>query len=639
MLDYNVNFLLAAIVLMALILWQYFCTSRPKDLNTRVFLVLAIIATLDVTFELLSTFFIVLQQDGGGFAVMFTTTIFYVFQALLPFSLICYIQSLRENRRNLIKGFVLQSLPTLFLIGVIVTNPITKLLFHFEPVKGYVRGPLYMLMYASAMVHIIVAFLMMLVWRKSLGKQRITSISEILLFTGAGVLIQVFNPHLLMTSFSVSLGILVLFVTINNPYIDTDSLTGLHDKPYLIRKFDELIACETPFHVTVVSLYQMDRVNKVLGLQNGDALLHSVANKLQEMCGTLVYRVSGTRFLVLSLSAADHEQAVQKLHDTFVVNDTSFSAAPSSTSTPLVICDILNANALNNSGTILEYGEYLESIAPRNGSSVLVQSSEETLKQFQYNKEVERFLMTAIEKDLFQIYFQPVYSLKQERYITLEALSRLKHPTLGWIRPDVFIQLAEKRQVIDRISELQFHRICKFVKENEQTLMKRINNIKVNLSPLDLIRTDCGRNFLAIMDEYELSHSYFQFEITETVATEYSVRLLKAIETFKNAGIDLCLDDFGSGYANLNTVMQLPFSVVKLDRSLLTNICTDERTASFYHSIVSALVTMGYKLVSEGVETEDELNLLRGWGLDMIQGFYFSKPLPPDELLLLLNGK
>lgn len=637
--NYNIDFLLASIVLMAVVLWQFFDTKRPKDLNTRVFLILAVLATLDIVFELLSTIYMVLEHDTGGIGVMLTTTIFYLFQALLPFSLLCYIESLREDKIFSPRLVLLQGLPTLFLIAVILTNPFTGLLFSFDTVNGYTTGPWYMLMYECALLHILVAFVLLLLWRNSLGTQKITSLTEILLFTSAGVVIQSLNNQLLMTSFGLSLGILVLFITINNPYIDTDSLTGLHDKPYIIRKFNELIEHGHPFHVTIISLYQMDRVNKIVGLQNGDSLLYNTAVKLQELCGATVYRISGTRFLILTRSKPEHDATLEKLKNTFISDRTSVSLTPSATSTPFLFCDILDAHLLADSGSILEYGEYLESIALRNGTTELIESGEKELEQFQYSKEVERFLVTAIEKDLFQVYFQPVYSLKCGHYVTLEALSRLKHPTLGWIRPDIFIQLAEKRQIIDQISELQFRRICRFIKENESVLMTKISNVKVNLSPIDLIRKDCGRNFLQIMDEYNLPHRYFQFEITETVATEYSMRLLDTIETFHNAGIDLCLDDFGSGYANLNTVMQLPFSVVKLDRSLLNHICTDEHTASFYRSIVSALLTMGYNLVSEGVETKEELELLQGWGLDMIQGFYFSKPVPPDELLNLLEAQ
>lgn len=261
----------------------------------------------------------------------------------------------------------------------------------------------------------------------------------------------------------------------------------------------------------------------------------------------------------------------------------------------------------------------------------------ESVLCFRYNKQVEQFLHRAIAEDLFEVYYQPVYSLHRQRYVTLEALSRLRHPELGWISPDIFIRLAEKNHLITQITELQLRRVCRFLCENP-ALRASIANVKINLSPLDLIQSESGSHLVRILGEYGLPCSCFQFEITETVATEYSASLTRVAESLQAAGIGLCLDDFGSGYANLNTVMQLPFSVIKLDRSLLFHICTDKNAALFYQSIVSAFCRLGYRIVAEGVETQEEMELLRSWNVDMIQGYYFSRPLPPDDLLRLLTG-
>lgn len=258
------------------------------------------------------------------------------------------------------------------------------------------------------------------------------------------------------------------------------------------------------------------------------------------------------------------------------------------------------------------------------------------MDSFHYNKQVEQFLHRAIAEDLFEVYYQPVYSLHQQRFVTLEALSRLRHPELGWISPDIFIRLAEKNHLITQITELQLRRVCRFLCENP-ALRASIANVKINLSPLDLIQSESGSHLVRILGEYGLPCSCFQFEITETVATEYSASLTRVAESLQAAGIGLCLDDFGSGYANLNTVMQLPFSVIKLDRSLLFHICTDKNAALFYQSIVAAFCRLGYRIVAEGVETQEEMELLRSWNVDMIQGYYFSRPLPPDDLLRLLT--
>ena len=234
--------------------------------------------------------------------------------------------------------------------------------------------------------------------------------------------------------------------------------------------------------------------------------------------------------------------------------------APSETSvsSPVIISGIFHAERFEDGGSILDYAQYLESLAPNTGFYETVRDTDRAMERFLYLKKVEQFLHTAIANDLFEVYYHPVYSLKEKRYITLEALSRLYHPELGWIPPDIFIQ-------------------------EYPLLTDRLCNIKMNLSPLDLIQPNSSSRLIRLMDEYGVRHSFIQFEITETVATEYNSALNKA------------------GYANLNTVMQLPFSAIKLDRSLLNKICEDPRSANFYHSIVSSFRNMGFHVISDSI--------------------------------------
>ena len=389
------------------------------------------------------------------------------------------------------------------------------------------------------------------------------------------------------------------------------------------------------FHVITVNLYQINHINKVTGVDGGDRLLLSVAGQLHRLCGDKVFRISGKRFLIFTFSQEQFELYLDELENLFHPD-----TAPSETSvsSPVIISGIFHAERFEDGGSILDYAQYLESLAPNTGFYETVRDTDKTMERFLYLKKVEQFLHTAITNDLFEVYYQPVYSLKEKRYITLEALSRLYHPELGWIPPDLFIQIAEKNNLVDKITILQFRRICRFIQEHP-LLTDRLCNIKMNLSPLDLIQRNSSSRLIRLMDEYGVKHSFIQFEITETVATEYNGALNKAVDDFTDSGIGLCLDDFGSGYANLNTVMQLPFSAIKLDRSLLSKICEDPRSANFYHSIVSSFQNMGFHVISEGVETEAEVKLLSDYGVDMIQGFYFSKPLPPEKLLDLLEKK
>lgn len=345
-----------------------------------------------------------------------------------------------------------------------------------------------------------------------------------------------------------------------------------------------------------------------------------------------VFRISGKRFFLAMQTLDDYEQTRGRILKFFQSN---FQVNGSSIPFPAVICGIIHGEKLPEN-TFIAYVDYMTSLVKETKETVLIQSDEKTINGFVYEQEIEIFLNEAIEKDLFDVYYQPVYSLKQNRYVTLEALSRLWHPTLGYVPPDVFVTLAERAGHILKIGLLQFRRVCSFIKENEQ-IMEQIQNIKFNLSPVEILEYGHIQALTDIIREFDLPFSYFQFEVTETVATEYSARLYEVLDLLLDTGISLCLDDFGSGYANLNTVLKLPFSCIKMDRSLLRGLNDDPQAAFLYRSLISVLHEMNYRIVSEGVETKEEVEKLREWGVDMIQGYYFSRPVNSQEIVRLFS--
>ena len=626
--NYNTNFLVAAMIILLLTCFHFFSKHRPTDLNNQFFIFLMAIASLDVAFEMMSTFFIINSEKA-----IISTTIFYLFQAILPYVLIWYIGTLRSDKILSFKNMIISGIPTIILIGIILTNPYTKLLFYFDESNTYLHGPLYMLMYYSAGFHVFVGIILVILWRKILGLRRILVLIELSIIVTFGISFQYFNSEVLTTGFGLSLAVLALFIAINNPYVNTDSLTGLYDKTYLEKKIYSLMNKNLPFHVITLNIYNLSHINSVFGGDSGDALLRDIADKLQNVCGVKVFRISGRHFLIIAESLKEYETDLNALKEIFS------SATPvqsSNVQIPAIASGILEANKLKTQSNIIEYSEYLESLSTKPANTIdIIEGNDTTLDRFYYTQKVEKYLLHAIDKDLFEVFYQPVYSLKEDKYISLEALSRLRHPELGWISPDLFIQLAEKNKAIEKITDLQFHKVCKFIKDNPE-LMTHLKTVKMNLSPIDLMRNDCSEHFISIIDEYQIPHSFIQFEITETVATEYNTSLTNAINGFQKEGIGLCLDDFGSGYANFNTVTQIPFSIIKLDRSLLFNVKNDSKAAAFYQSIVSVFHSMGYSIVSEGVETQEENDLLNSWGVDMIQGYFYSKPLSKDKLLKLI---
>ena len=496
---FNSDFLWCALLLLSLILLHI---SRRKakvvNLNNRIFRDIVVLGLLDVVFDLVSNGFIARCADSFCIGAELTTNVFFLFQALLPFSLLCYIRVLIENRRLSARELLVMAVPTLSLAFIILTNPFTDALFYFDA-RGYQHGPLYYAMYVSAALHLLTALILTVVYRRSLGKDRTLALLETFFLAVGGVVFQALHPQILTTGFGMSLSILAMFTTINNPQANTDSLTGLYDKQFLLRRVDEMLAQEKPFHVLTVYLYSLVSVNRTYGIQGGDAMLQHIAKQLQSVCGTPVFRLTGKRFLILAESLKEYDEDLSGVRALFEGRGTD---APGVSS--VILCGVPHAERLGSGGDVMAYIEYLDGLPAPNGSTCVVQANANTLRSFLYNRQVEQFLS-------------------------------------------------------------------------------------------------------------------------------------RAVDAFSQADIGLCLDDFGSGFANLNTVTHLPFSAIKLDRSLLYHIRTDARAALFYQSIVSTFQRMGYAVIAEGVETEEEVALLKTWNVDLIQGYYFSRPLPEPMLLDLLK--
>lgn len=634
--NYNIDFLLAALIFL-LVIWFHFMKQKliTDNSNTRLFQIFIILGLGDIIFDLLSTLLIILEDPMYAGLLYCALILLYVFQMLVPCVLYLYTLLLCgwdfSDRKKW--GWFLCMIPTLLLFAAALSNYYTGILFSVTMDGVYVKGTFYLAMYFHALFYAVVIAVHSIVHYAKLGKRQFGIIMETLGIMVVCVLVQCLYPEILMTGFAIALCITVLLLSFHNPYVYTDNATGLMDIKCFQEWVEEQCRRRRDFHVVAIELHQLKRLNTIYGADWNTQLLYLVAQKLQEIAGTpYVYRISGKRFMLAYYSFEDYEAVQMKLKRFF---DRPIEVAGEQVLLPVVIAGVPYGNEKGR-GTLIAYAEYLMELVPNSQESVVVRGNEETKRGFFHRKTIEEYLPQAISQDLFQMYYQPVYSIREQRFVALEALSRLQHPRLGPVSPEIFIRVAEENGQINQIGLLQFRRVCRFVKEHPE-LTKKLKNIKYNLSPAQLLKRGYGAQLVQILKEYDLDPAFFQFEITETVATKYKEELCEAILEFEKNGIGLCMDDFGSGYANLNAVLRVPFECIKIDRSMLNGILDDELAGRFYRDIVTILREQGYTVIAEGVEEKAEVKLLTEWGVDMIQGFYFSKPLSEQDLLQVLQ--
>ena len=624
-------FQMTALILIALIAIHYFSHKRLENAENRIFVSLLMVGGLYVLMDILSEGFTEKGCGPGRKTAVFMITVYYLCAVILPYVFFCYVRIItgiqKEKYKWLKTGWFI--FPAGMSLAVIL-NVRIKWLFWFDTNGEMTRNSLYNIIYIYLLFFGGVISYFTARYGKTAADEVRRTIWRFLCIETCCLVVQVIIQKIPLTSFGVSAGLWLIYLTLNNPGDYTDSMTGLFDKQYFDKWIGEKIYRKDSFHLLAVDACNMKQINRIYGTSAGDQLLIQLAKGIQEITGSLqVFRVTGNSFLAVLDSLSDYEKARDEIRE-FLKKP--FHIEKENVTLHAAICGIMNAEKMEKEDILLAYIEYMGSLSQNTEDTVLIQSDSRLLEGFRYEQEVEHFLRKAVEEDLFEVYYQPVYSIKKQSFITLEALSRLKHPTLGMIPPDVFIGVAEKQGLISEVGKLQLRRVCCFIKEHEY-IMQNIWNVKFNLSPSELMKPGYSHVLIGIIQEYGLDPAYFQFEITETVATEYSESFCTAIDDFAEAGIHMCLDDFGSGYANLNAVLRIPFSAVKMDRSLLMNVCTDKQAALFYHSIVMTMQHMGYKVIAEGAETEEEVKLLKKWGVDMIQGYYFSKPLNKKKLL------
>lgn len=633
--SYNLDFLLAGLIILILVLYHFAIQNCLVDTNSKIFKGFIIVGLLDITFDIISSALINMADPQMNGAIWFSLTVFYLMQVYLPCGMFLYARSLwTDNKENPWDNKIIG------LLALTVAMSLMVLLNYWNgwifQVKGaaYEEGICYLVVYIHAMFYLMITLFCSYRYRKILGKYRLYAIYEAIAILTLCVVIQMIWHNPLLIGYGIALSISVFFFTVNNPKEYTDNITGVFDNRYFSAVVQSYMDRKKYFHVITIDFPVLRKINTIYGSLVGNEIICDMAKKIHMLSKKgQVYRIYGNRFALIADSFSEYEALLCQLEQEFggklEVSGMQFPFLA-------VICGIDNISAFQKSDTLLAYMEYLASSALADGNMVIIRDNEEMRKSFAYRNEMESYLVTALEQDLFEVVYQPIYSMKTGKFQALEALSRLKHPDFGAVPPDVFITIAERHGQIAQLGYLQFAKICRFLKQYPE-VMEQFRNIKINLSPAELMSKGHCERLIGLIQEYGFPCSWFQFEITETVATEYSGSLFEIAKKFADAGIGLCLDDFGSGFANLSTVLKLPFRWIKLDRSLLAGIGKEQKSTLFYKNIVSVLQSMGYGVISEGVETKEEVELLVQWGVDMIQGYYFSKPKGEREILDMVH--
>lgn len=251
---------------------------------------------------------------------------------------------------------------------------------------------------------------------------------------------------------------------------------------------------------------------------------------------------------------------------------------------------------------------------------------------------IETHLRKALQKNEFTLHYQPLVNLKSGKIFGFEALIRWQNPQLGMISPPEFIPLAEEIGIISHLGEWVLREAC-----SKANTFSKISNEPIKIAVNISSKQFQEENFIDIVQqvliETKLPPEQLELEITESVSLENINRVILKLNTLKNMGISISIDDFGTGYSSISYLKYLPVSTLKIDQSFILNMLTNMKDRALVESVISLAKSFGFHVIAEGVETKEQLELLKSLGCLSAQGYFFSKPVPMKEVYRLYEEK
>lgn len=380
-------------------------------------------------------------------------------------------------------------------------------------------------------------------------------------------------------------------------------------------------------------------VNDRFGHEVGDMLLIKAAQRIRGLlrAGDTVARHGGDEFLVILGDVGSAEAAAtvaESLREAFAV---PFDVAGNDVFATLSIGAALYPDDGNTASALLRNADlamYQAKEAGRNSWRFFESRLQDANRR---RLEIESCLRGALERGEFRLEYQPVADPSSGKVFGAEALLRWDSPVLGAVAPDRFIEIAERTGLIVPIGEWVIESACQQAAQWQRAFDPAFH-IAVNVSPRQFRAEDFVTRVARVLARHGLAPRTLTIEVTEGLLLHDHAEVLKAFEALIAAGARLAMDDFGTGYASLRYLKHFPFHTVKIDREFVRDIAADPDDRVLVDTAIRMGKSLGLSVIAEGVETAEQLAILRGFECDLIQGYYFSRPLPPDALQAMLAG-
>ncbi|MBR5646652.1 MAG: EAL domain-containing protein [Treponema sp.] len=631
---YQYDFIAIFISLSVLINFFYKKTVSTKV--TRNFALCIIMLLISSTFDLISVYTLANSQTVPLIVNYIVNQIFFIsLYCIPPLYFSCVIFGIEEKSPVSVIIKRAMFFPYLFCMIAILSTPWTRWVFYFDEALQYKHGSLFLVLHTISFIYLLLCLTFTFLKNKILSRNQISTISLYVFFSIVAVIIQLILPQYLVTNFIASITIFITYFSFENPSVYKDTEMGIYNI--------------SAFYITINSLFKKKKKNKILafqiigtkylddtiGLENTSQLMKTIARYLQLSAIRLpLYRLSRTRFVfVLPDDSNKLNQLVDRINvafsEPFRIGDFKLSI-----SVRFVTLN-LPEDARNLDDTIDLIEKSLKTITDK-PSGTIIKADKNIIKDKIRNEKILSILQTAVKEQDFSVVYQPVYSIKKGKFTILEALVRLNNNELGYISPKDFIPLAEQNGLINQIGMIVIRKVCQFISMNK-IWERGIDYVQINLSVIQCMQNKLYKDMLKVIEEFDLDYRLINFEVTETAILASSQALLNNMNQLKQKQIFFSLDDFGTTFNNIKSLIDYPFKTIKLEKEMVRIFLKDEKIAKILTNIVKMANSLDIEVIAEGVETVEQFENIEKMGCSFVQGFYYSKPVKEIDLLEIIR--
>ncbi|MBP5607822.1 MAG: EAL domain-containing protein [Lachnospiraceae bacterium] len=522
-------------------------------------------------------------------------------------------------------------IPFILMEIMVIINPFTGILYRIDDGLGYIRSPLIIVYYLIAGLYFIMALVdLARRWNVVIPRCRY-GLFFLYVLTMLGILIQFVRNEAQVEIFFESIALMCAMILIENDEERLDLASGLLNRNALNIDLNSYISIGQEFSVTMVYINDYDVIEKMTGNFNHESIIDDVAKYLKSLMPYYhIYKMSTHCFVLVGIGqSADEtgEQAVairKRFDEPYRADDVELKLQAL----------VMYANYPKDISAVDEV--FLMTDTPVTQDMYKKTVSDTGLEEIKRSIKVERALRRGFKEHNFEVFYQPVYFLENLNIHSAEALIRLHDGELGDIPPAEFIPIAERDGLIDMIGDFVIDEVCLFLASGLPVEMG-IEYISINISILQCMKPGFAKYVKDKVLRYDISPSRISFEIKESAAASEFDLLRSTIKELKAYGFRFLMDSYGTGFSDIRSLYSLDFDVIKIDKSILSRADDGSIGRVVLESCVRMIRQMHRRILVEGVESREQIELLKKLDADYVQGYYSSRPITKNELLGILR--